>query len=85
MENEELNMELAYMAMMYRTNPKQLVKVLRETGQLQSVYTNVLHRKARNLIIQNSNAAEVEEKATDEEQKPSAEVEQNLFEETAKE
>ena len=86
---EEINMEIAYMAMMYRVNPKQVVKILRENRQLHSVRTNVLRGKARRLIIQNSNAAEVEENNSDstvtnseiEKNTPTDSVEQNLFEE----
>ena len=86
---EEMNMEIAYMAMMYRVNPKQVVKILRENRQLHSVRTNVLRGKARRLIIQNSNAAEVEENNSDstvtnseiEKNTPTDSVEQNLFEE----
>ncbi|MBR6012730.1 MAG: trigger factor [Selenomonadaceae bacterium] len=88
-EDNELNTEIAYMSMIYRTNPKELIKVLRETKQLQNVYATVLHRKARDLIIQNSNAAEkVEETSADSKSADSATeeknqpVEQNLFEET---
>lgn len=63
---EEWNMELAYMAMMYRTNPKQVYKILKDNGQLGNVGANILQRKARDLIIQSSNAAEpVEEIDTD--------------------
>lgn len=64
--NQELNTELAYMAMIYRTTPKQIMKILKDNGQLANVRTNVIHRKARFLIIQNSNAAEHDEEvATD--------------------
>lgn len=64
--NQELNTELAYMAMIYRTTPKQIMKILKDNGQLANVRTSVIHRKARFLIIQNSNAAEHDEEiATD--------------------
>lgn len=86
--DEEWNMELAYMAMMYRVNPKQLYKILKDNGQLSQVRTNILRRKARELIIQNSNAAEpIEETATDTKvadakvDEKKVEGEQNLFEE----
>ena len=85
---EEWNMELAYMAMMYRANPKQVYKILKENGQLGNVRANILQRKARDLIIQSSNAAEpVEEAATDTKvaetkvDEKKVEGEQNLFEE----
>lgn len=83
---EEWNMELAYMAMMYRVNPKQVYKILKENGQLGNVRANILQRKARDLIIQSSNAAEkIDEvdtstKVADAEEKK-VEGEQNLFEE----
>ena len=83
---EEWNMELAYMAMMYRVNPKQVYKILKENGQLGNVRANILQRKARNLIIQSSNAAEkidevdTDAKVADAEEKK-VEGEQNLFEE----
>lgn len=85
---EEWNMELAYMAMMYRANPKQVYKILKENGQLGNVRANILQRKARDLIIQSSNAAEpIEEVATDTKvaetkaDEKKVEGEQNLFEE----
>lgn len=59
--DQELNTELAYMAMIYRTSPKQIFKILKDNGQLANVKANVIHRKARFLIIQNSNAAEQNE------------------------
>ena len=86
--DEEWNMELAYMAMMYRVNPKQIYKLLKENGQLVNVRAGILQRKARELIIQNSNAAEkVEEVDTDAKvaetktDEKKIEGEQNLFEE----
>ncbi len=83
---EEWNMELAYMAMMYRVNPKQVYKILKENGQLGNVRANILQRKARDLIIQSSNAAEkIDEVSTDakvaDAEEKKIEGEQNLFEE----
>ena len=83
---EEWNMELAYMAMMYRVNPKQVYKILKENGQLGNVRANILQRKARDLIIQSSNAAEkIDEVSTDakvaDAEEKKVEGEQNLFEE----
>ena len=83
---EEWNMELAYMAMMYRVNPKQVYKFLKENGQLGNVRANILQRKARDLIIQSSNAAEkIDEVSTDakvaDAEEKKIEGEQNLFEE----
>ena len=85
----EWNMELAYMAMMYRVNPKQLYKILKENGQLGNVRANILQRKARDLIIQSSNAADPIEEEVDTDAKVAetkvdekkVEGEQNLFEE----
>ena len=57
-ENTELNIELQYMAAIYRTTPKQVYKVLNENNQLASLVANVLHRKVFKFIIDNSNAAE---------------------------
>jgi len=51
--NQELNYELAVMAQMYRTTPKQIYKILNENNQLNSVYTNVLHRKVMRFLIDN--------------------------------
>lgn len=56
-ENTELNMELQYMAALYRTTPRQVYKVLSENNQLGSLISNVLHRKVFKFIIDNSNAA----------------------------
>lgn len=85
---EEWNIELTYMAMMYRVNPKQIYKLLKENGQLGNVRANILQRKARNLIIQSSNAADpVEEVDTDAKvaetkiDEKKVEGEQSLFEE----
>ena len=87
--DEEWNMELAYMAMAYRVNPKQIYKILKDNDQLSQVRTNILRRKARELIIQNSNAAEpIEEESDSDTQVTDSRVaekkvegEQNLFEE----
>ena len=85
--DEEFNMELAYMSMMYHAKPQQIVKILRDNGQLASVRTNILRRKAREFIIQHSNAAEkIDEVGTDakvaetETGEKKVEGEQNLFE-----
>lgn len=55
---QELDFEVQMMAMMYRTTPKQVEKILRENRQLSGVATNVLRRKARQLIIGSSAGAE---------------------------
>ena len=57
-DNTELNMELQYMAALYRTTPKQIYKVLTENNQISSLISNVLHRKVFKFIIDNSTAAE---------------------------
>ena len=69
--NQELNYELAVMAQMYRTTPKQIYKILNENRQLSGVATNVLHRKVTRFIIDNA--------AKDETEKPV----ENKVEETA--
>ena len=51
--NQELNMELQYMAALYRTTPKQIYKVLQENNQVNALYTNVLHRKVTKFILDN--------------------------------
>jgi trigger factor len=51
--NQELNYELAVMAQMYRTTPKQIYKILNENNQLNGVYNNVLHRKVMRFILDN--------------------------------
>lgn len=80
---DEWNMELAYMAMTYRVNPKQIYKILKDNDQLSQVRTNILRRKAKELIIQSSNAADpIEEKVDDSKvDEKKVEGEQNLFEE----
>ena len=58
---EELNYEIAVMAQMYRTPPKQIAKFLKENGQLGAIAGNILTRKARKFIIDNmAGAAKVE-------------------------
>lgn len=52
-DNQELNYELAVMAQMYRTTPKQIYKILQENRQLTGVATNVLRRKVMKFIVDN--------------------------------
>ncbi len=62
--NQELNYELAIMAQMYRTTPKQIYKILQENRQLGSVANNVLRRKVAKFIFDNrfkDDAEKVEE------------------------
>ena len=57
----ELNYEIAVMAQMYRTPPKQIAKFLRENGQLAGVANSILNRKAMQFIFDNmAGAAKVE-------------------------
>ena len=51
--NEELNYELAIMAQMYRTTPKQIYKILQENRQLMGVANNVLRRKVMRFLVDN--------------------------------
>ena len=60
---EELNYEIAVMAQLYRTPPKQIAKYLQENGQLASVANTILNRKAMQFIFDNMAGAK---KAADE-------------------
>ena len=51
---EELNYEIAVMAATYRTTPKQVVKILREQKQLNTVAATVRRRKCVKFIIDNA-------------------------------
>ena len=50
----EMDFEIQMLAMMYRSTPKQVEKILRENRQMSGVATNVLRRKAMQLIIAGS-------------------------------
>lgn len=52
-DNRELNIELQYMAALYRTTPKQIYKVLQDNNQINALYTNVLHRKVTRFLLDN--------------------------------
>ncbi len=54
----DLDYEVAVMAQMYRTNPKQVAKFLRESGQLINLMGNVRRRKAAQFILDNMAGAE---------------------------
>lgn len=82
--DEEFSKELSVMSFMYRVNPKQIYKILKENGQLRNVDANILRRKAREIIIQNSNAAEKTEEVKETIDEKKVEGEKNLSEETAK-
>lgn len=49
-DRKEINLELQYMAAMYRTTPKQVYKILSENRQLSTLVANILRRKARRII-----------------------------------
>ena len=57
-EDTDLNMEIARMASMYRATPKQIVKALKDNGQIQSVIGNVRRQKAMQFIFANMAGAE---------------------------
>jgi len=56
---QELDFELQMMAMMYRTSPKQIEKILKENRQMSGVAANVLRRKAMQFIFANRKGAEI--------------------------
>lgn len=56
---EELNFEIAMMAQMYHTQPKQIQKYLKDSGQLINVATTILRRKAMKFIFDNMAGAKV--------------------------
>ena len=80
--DNDINMEIAIMANMYRTTPKQIAKALKDNGQVTNVIANLRQRKAMQFIIENmagvvkpsdekseeekTNAAAVDEKSADE-------------------
>lgn len=51
--NQEVNYEIAYMATMYRTTPKQVLKVLTENRQLSNIYANVRRQKVMRFLFEN--------------------------------
>ena len=66
----ELDFEVQMMAMMYRTSPKQIEKILKENRQMSSVAANVLRRKAMQFIFDNrKDAKKVSEENKSEETK----------------
>ena len=54
----ELDFEVQMMAMMYRTSPKQIEKILKENRQMGNVAAQVLRRKAMQFIFANRKGAE---------------------------
>ncbi len=69
----EVNYEIAYMAQMYRTTPKQIVKVLQENRQIPNIIANVRRRKVAQFIFEN--LAKPEPAETPAEDKPAEKVE----------
>ena len=57
-EDTDVNMEIARMASIYRASPKQIVKALQDNGQIQTVISNVRHKKAMQFIIDNMAGAD---------------------------
>lgn len=57
-EDMDLNMEIARMSSMYRATPKQIIKALKDNGQIQTVISNVRRQKAMQFIFENMAGAE---------------------------
>ena len=55
---QEIDFEIQMMAMMYRANPKQIEKILKDNGQMSGVAANVVRRKALKFIFDNRKGAE---------------------------
>lgn len=72
---DELDFEIQMMAMMYRTSPKQIEKILKENRQMSGVAANVLRRKAMQFIFDNRKGAE---KVADEKAAETSDAEKNL-------
>ena len=77
---QEINYEIAVMAQMYRTQPKQIFKYLQENGQLINVVENIRRRKAMKFILDNSaiapKAEAVPEKVAEPESTPAKEIQE---------
>ena len=56
----ELDFEIAMMAQMYQTQPKQIQKYLKESGQLINVASSIRRRKAMKFILDNMAGTKVE-------------------------
>jgi trigger factor len=85
-DNNELNYELAVMAQMYRTTPKQIYKILQENHRLSGVVSQVLRRKVMRFLIDNmakDETAKVETKAEKPAEKKSEEVKETKTAEKA--
>ena len=83
-EADEINYELAVMAQMYRTTPKQIYKILTENRQMTGVYSNIIHRNAMKFIVDNMYKEETEkaEEAATSETKVEKPVEENKTDKT---
>ena len=66
---EEINFEIEMMSRMYKTPVKQIVKYLRDNGQLESVVGTILRRKTMKFIIDNMACTKEEEIAAQETKK----------------
>jgi len=51
--DNDLNREIAIMANVYRTTPKQIAKALKDNGQIQTIVSNLRKSKAKQFIIEN--------------------------------
>ena len=69
----ELDYEIAVMASMYRTSPKQIAKFIRENGQIPTIAANVRRRKAMKFVIDSMAGAEKPEEEKPTEEKPAEE------------
>ena len=57
---EEIDREIATMAALYNTTPKQVRKILRDEGRLPGLAAQILHRKVAKFIVDNQAASNVE-------------------------
>lgn len=69
-DENDVNMEIAIMANMYHTTPKQIVKALKDNGQTQTVISNLRQRKAMQFIIEHMAGAEKPDDEKSELEKP---------------
>ena len=63
-DDADINMEIARMSSLYRATPKQIVKALKDNGQIQTVMSNIRHKKAMQFIFDNMKGAENSDTAT---------------------
>lgn len=64
-EAVELDYEVAVMAQMYRTTPKQIIKILRENKQINNLVANVRKRKAMQFVIDSSPSVKLSAEESD--------------------